>query len=129
MRCLLAIPLLLAAAVPSQARTQDRVTPIQKVIQMLGEMASKGKEEKNIEEVEFAKFKTWCEDVISDTTKDIEAGAAKIEQLNADILKAESDAKVLEEEIATLTASVAGWEEELANATAIREKEKADYDA
>jgi len=105
------------------------VTPIQKVIQMLGEMATKGKEEKNIEEVEFAKFKTWCEDVISDTTKDIEEAAAKIEQLHADILKAESDAKVLEEEISILTASVAGWEEELANATAIREKEKADYDA
>lgn len=105
------------------------VTPIQKVIQMLGEMASTGKEEKNIEEVEFAKFKTWCEDVISDTTKDIEEAAAKIEQLHADILKAESDAKVLEEEISVLTASVAGWEEELANATAIREKEKADYDA
>jgi len=105
------------------------VTPIQKVIQMLGDMASKGKKEKNVEEVEFAKFKTWCEDVISDKTKDIEAAAKAIEQLNADILKAESDAKVLGEEIDALTASVAGWENDLAEATAIREKEKAEYDA
>jgi uncharacterized coiled-coil DUF342 family protein len=105
------------------------VTPIQKVIQMLGEMASKGKKEKNVEEVEFAKFKTWCEDVISDKTKSIEDAAAAIEQLNADILKAESDAKVLGEEIDALTADVATHEADLANATAIREKEKADYEA
>merc|ERR1719463_1018612 len=105
------------------------VTPIQKVIQMLGDMAAKGKKEKNAEEVEFAKFKTWCEDVISDKTKDIAEAAAAIEQLNADILKAESDAKVLSEEIAAISADVAGWEEEYANATAIREKEKADYEA
>merc|ERR1719375_1172869 len=102
------------------------VTPIQKVIQMLGDMASKGKKEKNIEEVEFAKFKTWCEDIFSDKAKSIADAAAQIEQLNADILKAEEDAKVLSEEIAGLEADVAGWEEELANATAIRKKEKAD---
>jgi chromosome segregation ATPase len=105
------------------------VTPIQKVVQMLGEMAAKGKEEKNIEEVEFAKFKTWCEDVISDKTKQIAEAADKIEQLNADILKAESDAKVLGEEIAAQTADVATWEADMENATAIRDKEKADYDA
>merc|ERR1719214_366098 len=111
------------------AASVTAVTPIQKVIQMLGDMAAKGKKEKNIEEVEFAKFKTWCEDVISDKTKDIAEAAAAIEQLNADILKAESDAKVLGEEIDALTAAVAGWENDLAEATAIREKEKAEYDA
>merc|ERR1719214_518217 len=100
-----------------------QVTPIQKVIEMLGEMAAKGKKEKNIEEVEFSKFKTWCEDVISDKTKDIAEAAAAIEQLNADILKAESDAKVLGEEIDAHTADVASYEKELADATAIREQE------
>merc|ERR1712139_621094 len=98
-----AIFVLLILGVPVTA-----VTPIQKVIQMLGDMASKGKKEKNFEEVEFAKFKTWCEDVISDKTKDIAEAAAAIEQLNADILKAEADAKLLGEEIDALTASVAG---------------------
>jgi len=119
-----AILFVIALASPATA-----VTPIQKVIQMLGDMASKGKKEKNIEEVEFAKFKTWCEDIFSDKAKSIADAAAQIEQLNADILKAEEDAKVLTEEIDGLEASVASWEEELANATAIRKKEKADYDA
>eukprot|EP00746_Dinoflagellata_sp_MGD_P072434 gnl/MRDRNA2_/MRDRNA2_29399_c0_seq1.p1 gnl/MRDRNA2_/MRDRNA2_29399_c0~~gnl/MRDRNA2_/MRDRNA2_29399_c0_seq1.p1 ORF type:complete len:664 (+),score=247.74 gnl/MRDRNA2_/MRDRNA2_29399_c0_seq1:72-2063(+) len=119
-----ALIIIFALAAPIAA-----VTPIQKVVQMLGDMAKKGKEEKNIEEVEFAKFKTWCEDVISDKTKSIAEAADKIEQLNADILKAESDAKVLGEEIAAHTADVASWEGEAENATAIRNKEKADYDA
>merc|ERR1719359_1666136 len=101
------------------------VTPIQKVIQMLGEMASKGKKEKNIEEVEFAKFKTWCEDVIADKTKSIADAKAKIVQLEADIAKAESDAEVLGEEIAAHEAELNQAEADLENATAIREKEKA----
>merc|ERR1719217_455558 len=108
---------------------QDNVTPIEKVLQMMGEMLSKGKKEKNIEEVEFAKFKTWCEDTIADTKKDIAEGTAKIEQLTADIAKAESDVKQLSEEIAEHEAEVAQWESDLAAATKIRETEKADYDA
>jgi len=115
------------ARISLQAHT--KVTPIQKVLEMMGEALAKGKKEKNVEEVEFAKFKAFCEDVISDTTKDIEVGGKKIEQLNADILKAESDAKMLGEEVAALTAQVATDEQDLAEATAIREKEKADYDA
>jgi len=124
MKIALIIVCTLAAPVDSST-----VTPIQKVITMLGEMAAKAKKEKNVEEVEFAKFKTWCEDVISDKTKAIEDGAAKIEQLTAAILKAESDAKVLGEEIAVHTAEVAQYEKDLENATAIRASEKADYDA
>jgi len=109
--------------------SQDNVTPIEKVLQMMGEMLSKGKKEKNIEEVEFAKFKTWCEDTIADTKKDIAEGTAKIEQLTADIAKAESDVKQLKEEIEEHEGEVAGWEADLKSATEIRETEKADYDA
>jgi len=105
------------------------VTPIQKVIQMLGDMAAKGKQEKNLEEVEFTKFKTWCEDTISDKEKSIADGKSAIEQLNADIMKAESDAKILGEEVVGHNGEVDGWKKDGDNATAIREKEQADYDA
>merc|ERR1719158_2829590 len=127
MRGLLVTTLILAVVAPGSARTQDRVTPIQKVIQMLGEMASKGKKEKNIEEVEFAKFKTWCEDIIADKTKNIAEAEAKITQLEADIAKAESDAELLAEEIAGHEAELAQFEADLENATKIREKENADF--
>merc|ERR1719235_893083 len=121
------VALLLVAVAPSGARMQDKVTPIQKVIQMLGEMASMGKKEKNIEEVEFAKFKTWCEDIMADKTKNIAEAEAKITQLEADIAKAESDAELLAEEIAGHEAELAQFEADLENATKIREKENADF--
>merc|ERR1719217_62407 len=95
---------------------QDNVTPIEKVLQMMGEMLAKGKKEKNIEEVEFAKFKTWCEQTIADKKKDVADGAAMIEQLTADIAKAESDAKELAEEVEAHEADVAQWESELKEA-------------
>merc|ERR1719301_362195 len=118
-----------AACTRVNLNNRAKVTPIQKVLEMMGDALAKGKKEKNIEEVEFAKFKAFCEDVISDTTKSIEEATAKIEQLNADILKAESDAKILGEEVTALEAQVAQEESELAEATAIRKKEKEDYDA
>merc|ERR1719316_240396 len=108
---------------------RSKVTPIQKVLEMMGQALAKGKKEKNEEEVEFAKFKAFCEDVLSDKTEAIEEAAKKIEQLNADIAKAESDAKVLGDEIDAHNADVAQWEEDLATATKLRESEKADYDA
>jgi chromosome segregation ATPase len=118
-----------AARITLNLNDHSKVTPIQKVLEMMSAALAKGKKEKNIEEVEFAKFKAFCEDVISDTTKDIAAAAAKIEQLNADILKAESDAKILGDEVAALEAQVATEEKDLADATAIRKKDKADYEA
>jgi peptidoglycan hydrolase CwlO-like protein len=129
---MLAFLVLISSLLPTVAtrmQYQGQVTPIQKVIEMLGEMAAKGKKEKNIEEVEFTKFKTWCEDTFSDKGKSIADGNAAVEQLTADIVKAESDAKVLSEEVAGHEADVAGWKKDMEEATAIREKEKADYDA
>merc|ERR1719161_2692328 len=51
------------------------------------------------------------------------------EQLTADIMKAEADAKVLGEEIAALEGSIALAEEDKAKAKEMREKEHADYEA
>jgi len=117
------------AAARISLRDDSKVTPIQKVLQMMAEALAKGKKEKNEEEVEFAKFKRFCEDVLSDKAQAIEEAAKKIEQLNADILKAESDAKVLGDEIDGHNADVAQWEADLESATELRESEKTDYDA
>jgi len=105
------------------------VTPLQKLIQMLDDLVSKGKSEKQTEEVEFAKYQVWCTEVRDARTKSIEEGAAKIEQLTADIEKAEADAVSLAEEIEALEAQVAKDTEELESATKVRNKEVEDYDA
>merc|ERR1712107_568432 len=51
--------------------TKTGVTPIQKVIEMMDSMLAKGKQEKHEEEVEFAKFHEWCDQVRDEKTKSI----------------------------------------------------------
>jgi len=38
-----------------------KVTPVQKVIQLLDDMVAKGESEKQDEQVQFAKLKTFCD--------------------------------------------------------------------
>merc|ERR1719408_378155 len=86
----------------SVASSRTDVTPIQKVIEMMDGMVAKGKKEKHEEEVEFAKFPEWCDQVRDEKTNSIAEATAQIAELAAAIDKAESDAEVLTEEIANL---------------------------
>jgi hypothetical protein len=105
------------------------VTPIQKVIEMMDGMLSKGKSEKHEEEVEFAKFTEWCDQVRDEKTKSIAEATAQIGELAAAIDKAESDAEVLTEEIAELEKEVARLTAEADSAKAQRKTENTDYKA
>jgi len=106
-----------------------KVTPLEKITEMMNGMLSKGKSEKHNEEVEFAKFKVWCDNTQSETQASIKQAADDIIQLTASIDKNNADAEQLTAEVADLEALVATNEEELAAATAIRKKENADYKA
>jgi len=97
------------------------------VVELLGEMLAKGKKEKHAEEVGFAKFQEWCEGVHAEKTKTIKEAADQIAQLEADILKAESDTEDLRDEITQLEAVMAKNKEEADAATALRKKEHADF--
>jgi len=122
---LLLLPQAFAAASHSEVSAQ--VTPLQKLIEMLDGMLAKGGKEKHEEEVEFAKYQVWCDDVRNDKIKSIKEGAEQIEQLTADIAKAQSDAEILTKEIAELDKTIAEDEAELKGASDVREKEEAEY--
>lgn len=108
-------------------KSTGQVTPIQKVIQMLGDMLSKAKTEKKEEEVRFAAFQHFCERTAFEKTRDIGVSNEALAQLVADIGKAEADAVALGNEIAELDQSIQGWTKDEENATAIRDKDNADY--
>jgi len=110
-------------------RVKVNVTPLQKLIQLLDGMVAKGKKEKIEEQVEFAKFHEWCDGMRAEKTTSIAEAAAQIEQLLADIDKANADAAVLGEEVAQHEAAVAKAQSELKAAAAVREKEYADFSA
>jgi len=128
---MMARPVLLlafAALLPSQSVAVD-VTPIQKVLQMMEEMLTKGKAMKHEEEVEFAKFHEWCDQNRAQLTKSIGDAADQIEQLGADISKGESDAEVLAAEVQDLNKEIDTLEGEAKSATAVRNKEHKVYAA
>jgi len=119
--------LLVFVAVPPAVSVQQSVTPIQKVIQMLEDMLAKGTQEKQDEEVRFAKYKMFCESNSKTKTKDIEDAKADIEQLTATISKADSDAMQAAKEIAGLNKDMAVWAEDKKEAEAIRAERKATF--
>merc|ERR1719183_2516663 len=105
------------------------VTPLQKVVQMLDGVLAKGKSEKHEEEVEFAKFHEWCDQVRAEKTRSIKDLGDEIMQLSADIDAAEADAETLTEEIGELEKEIASLTADLKAATAVRAKENEDYKA
>jgi len=105
------------------------VTPIQKVLQMMTAMQAKGKAMKHEEEVEFAAFKQWCDDVRTETQRNIAGEADELTQLSADISKSASDAEVLGGEVQDLEKEISSLDSESKTATAARNKEHKVYAA
>merc|ERR1719183_795475 len=109
--------------------SQQEVTPVQKVIQLMNGMLEKGKKEKHDEQVQFAAYKQFCDDTTVEKKRAIAEANERIEVLKADIQKYTADAKQLTKEIAELDEDIAIWNGDIKAATNVREIEKADYDA
>eukprot|EP00397_Hematodinium_sp_SG-2012_P023705 GEMP01024644.1.p1 GENE.GEMP01024644.1~~GEMP01024644.1.p1 ORF type:complete len:660 (+),score=201.60 GEMP01024644.1:67-2046(+) len=105
------------------------VTPVQKVVQMLGEMTAKGKQEKHEEQVRFAAFAGFCENTAEAKKRAIAESRHQITQLTADIVKARSDAQVLGQQILELNAQIGQHEGDKSAAEKQRAKERADFEA
>merc|ERR1719498_60048 len=107
--------------------SQLQVTPVQKVIQLLDNMVKKGTEEKQAEQVQFAKFKTFCDSTVANKQRAIEDANEMIEVLTADISKFDAEAAQLAKEISQHDADISTWEGDLTAATKEREIENQDY--
>jgi len=104
-----------------------KVTPTQKVVELLNGMLDKGKKEKHDEQVQFASYKQFCDDTSVDKERAIKEANQRMEKLEADIAKFRSDAKKLGKEIAKHDADIATWEGDKKASTKVREIEAADY--
>jgi hypothetical protein len=119
--------LLCVAYIGGCKEIQDGVSPVQKVLQMMNDMKLKGLNEKQAEAVTFSKFSQFCTDTSSAKTVAIQNGKDKVEQLSADIMKFDSDAKVLSQEIFKLDNDITTFENDKSDATEMRKKEHADF--
>lgn len=105
------------------------VTPIEKVIQLMNEMVSKGDAAMKEEAVKFSAFDGWCTNQKRIKSDEIDAGNEKIQQLAAAIEKGAVEITALTARIQELDEDVVRWGSDQASAQAVRDKENADFKA
>merc|ERR1719375_985700 len=105
------------------ARGKTQVNPIEKVIEMVGDLQQKIIAEGQAAQKTYDEFAEWCEDEAKNLQFEIKTGKAEAEDLGAVIEKASSDIAVQEDEISKYSGQIASDTSDLKAATAIREKE------
>merc|ERR1719498_1344586 len=103
--------------------------PMAKVIELMDECAAKVKADGDAEAKAYKEYFEWCDDVAKNSQFEIKTAQSNKDKLEANI--GELDASIGESntKIEKLTGSIAADEKELEEATAIREKEAADFAA
>jgi len=115
--------LLAAPAVSAEAN------PLSKVISLMDSLASKITAEGAAESSAFQEYVAWCDNAASNLRNEIKTGTSKKADLEAAISKASADISASESKIEDLSASISADESELGQATAVRVKEVATFQA
>jgi hypothetical protein len=121
--------LILAAQATTTLTWEDKNRPVTKVINLLKDMqAQLEKEQKEDEEV-YERVACWCETNDKEKTDAISDAEARITDLTSNIEEATASSSRLNTEIKNLEAEIGKNQEALGKATAIREKELAEFTA
>eukprot|EP00933_Yihiella_yeosuensis_P007306 TRINITY_DN112270_c0_g1_i1.p1 TRINITY_DN112270_c0_g1~~TRINITY_DN112270_c0_g1_i1.p1 ORF type:complete len:694 (-),score=228.41 TRINITY_DN112270_c0_g1_i1:116-2092(-) len=122
-----ALTALVASALLSDA-AEVAASPISKVIEMLNGMETKGKEERQAEEVQFAAYQVWCDAEVASQTRAVKLAAQELELLKADIATNEAAEKMVDMKMEELAENSEKWAKEEADATASRKTDKEAYE-
>lgn len=114
-------------AVTAVSVSADATNPIQKVLEMIDDLAAKVIKEGEASHKVYAEFAEFCEDRHQEIGFEIKTGTSESEELNAAIGEATSEIDAAASQIEELGASVAEDEKDLKEATEIRNKENADF--
>jgi len=124
MKTVLIVCALLALGTQSQAA---KVSPVQKVIELLEGLKGKVADDLAAEEKEMVEYTKYCDDESSERGYAISTATKAIERLNAAIEEGASKISVAEAEIASLSAEAAKKETELARAMELRGVERKEF--
>merc|ERR1719272_1803377 len=105
------------------------VSPVQKVIQLLDENKVKITNDLAAEEKEMGEYSEFCDKESTTKGYAVKDAVRKIGDLGAVIEDCESKIPMYEDSIATLGSEVADKNKQLYEATEVRKKAKADFDA
>jgi len=128
MRAVAILLLLAAGASATEVSAGQKVTPIEKVIQMLNDMLGKAKKEKEEEATRYAEYEQFCKENNREKTRAIKKGTEKVEKLSADIEDADADVAAMAKDIGQLDGDISTWEMESKEAAFAREKANAEFE-
>lgn len=117
---------LFTALVTAQA---NNANPIEKIIQMIGELETKIIKEGEDSQKTYEEFSEWCEDTSKNLMFEIKTGKGEVADLKATIEKESSNIQVQDSKIEELAGAISVDEADLKAATEIRDKEQATFSA
>merc|ERR1719409_2392182 len=120
---------LLAVAAPAVIAEEVHSNPLGKVFELMSALEAKIVKEGEAEASAFKEFFEWCDSSSQNLNNEIKTGKKSQEKLTAKIDEFTSDIAVGTSKIEDLSAAIAKNEKELNEATAIRDKEAADFAA
>merc|ERR1719324_2271266 len=100
-----------------------KVSPVQKVIQLIDDMAGKVTKEMNAGTATFEEFAKFCDDEATEKGYAIKDSKEEIEELTATITDAKATIDTSDSTVGDLTTKISDVEGELATSVALRKKE------
>ena len=107
----------------------NAASPVDKVVELINELKAKIEADGKAEQKVYDKYACWCETTTARKATAIEDAKVSIEKLGHSVLSLKGKSATEGSEIAEANANIASNENAQAKATAIREKENADYQA
>merc|ERR1719353_331466 len=111
------------------AVSATKVSPVAKVIELLDELTGKVKGDLAAEETMMEEYSTWCDKESNEKEDAITSHKRTIGDLEAEIADASARISELGTEVEELAGKISGAETDLAEATKLRDEEKASFAA
>jgi chromosome segregation ATPase len=119
--------LLVLSAAAAAVSHAAQVNPLEQVISLMDELAAKIAKEGESEVKAYGEFVEWCDDMASSGRQAIATYTAKKGKLEAKISELSEEAESCSSKIEDLAASISANERDLTDATAIFNRETADF--
>mmetsp|Transcript_75168 Transcript_75168/g.220353 ORF Transcript_75168/g.220353 Transcript_75168/m.220353 type:complete len:722 (+) Transcript_75168:2-2167(+) len=104
-----------------------KVTPVEKVISLLGQLSKQVQEEGKNEAAEYDKYACFCKEQADQKTYAIDKSNEKIDALQAKITALDTEIADLNSDVSSLTTRITAIEGEISNETSARQAENAQY--
>jgi len=123
------VALCLAGLLCASVGHAAQVSPVQKVVELLGQCKGKVQADLDAEAKSMAEYSTFCDDELKDKGYAIETAGRTIADLSATAQDAAAQISALGDEISTLGSTIAAKEGELHEANSVRSGERSNFAA